>query len=431
MTRDGGAGVAAPLHKDVLFKLLWLVVAAGSFFIGVAFARNRLDSFRLPKMALYEAEAIVCFALLLLLLLWRRRELVNELRPYRLPLSIAAAAVIWTAVSSLLSTNRTLSVPSMIWVASCAMVFVATLLVARRGQGTILAWLPLLAAAINAIFALTQRSGWFSPTAFDEKTPPQFRISALIGNPNDLGVYMFFCGLSAVALAVAYRGRQQWFNAFSVLLIAALLATQTVSALIAFGAASLVMTVLITRRVKFAAVVLACAVLLIVVIPPLRNRAVYIARMVREGSFTRATSHRVPAYLVAWQLFLDHPIAGAGPGTYGWWYLPYKIQLNTTHPAFRESAENFGEAHNDHLQTLAVSGSPGYLIFLAAVVSLAALSFREADREIRPRFAKALALPLAAGFAVVTLAQFPLELASTASLAIHYAALCCAWAAKQ
>jgi len=431
MTRDGGARVAAPLHKDALFKLLWLVVAAGSSLVGVAFARNRLDSFRLPKMALYEAGAIVCFALLLILLLWRRREVVNELRPHRLPLSIAAAAVIWTAVSSLLSTNRTLSIQSMIWVASCAMVFVATLLVARRGQGTILAHLPLLAAAINAVFALTQRTGWFSPTAFDDKTPQQFRISALIGNPNDLGVYMFFCGLCAVALAVAYRGRQHWFNAISVLLIAALLATQTASALIAFGVASLVMTVLLTRRVKFAAVVVAFAMLLIAVIPPLRNRAVLIASLVREGSFTRATSFRVPAYLVAWQLFLDHPVAGAGPGTYGWWYLPYKMQLNATHPTFREGAENFGEAHNDHLQTLAVSGLPGYLIFLGAIASLAMLSFRVPDREIRPRFAHALALPLAAGFAVVTLAQFPLELASTASVAIHYAALCCAWAAKQ
>jgi O-Antigen ligase len=431
MTRDGGAGVAAPLHKDVLFKLLWLVVAAGSALVGVAFARNRLDSFRLPKIALYEAEAIVCLALLLMLLLWRRREVVNELRPHRLPLSIAAAAVIWTAVSSLLSTNRTLSMPSMIWVASCAIVFVATLLVACRGKGAILACLPLLAAAVNAVFALTQRTGWFSPTAFEEKTPEQFRISALIGNPNDLGVYLFLCGLSAVGLAAAYRGRQQWLNALSVLLIVALLATQTVSALIAFAAAALVMTVLLTRRVKFAAVLVACAMLLIVVIPPLRHRAMYIGTLVRQGSFTRATSFRVPAYLVAWQLFLDHPVAGAGPGTYGWWYLPYKMQLNATHPTFREGIENFGEAHNDHLQTLAVSGSPGYLIFLAAIGSLAVLSFREADRELRPRFAKALALPLAAGFAVVTLAQFPLELASTASVAIHYAALCCAWAAKE
>ncbi len=431
MTRDGGAGVAAPLHQDVLFKCLWLVVAAGSSLVGVAFSRNRLDSFRLPKIALYEAEAIVCLALLLMLLLWRRREVVNELRAHRLPLSIAAAAVIWTAVSSLLSTNRTLSIPAMIWVASCAMVFVATLLVARLGHGTILAHLPLLAAAINAVFALTQRSGWFSPTAFEDKTPEQFRISALIGNPNDLGVYMFLCGLCAVALAVAYRGRKQWLNALSVLLIAALLATQTVSALIAFGMAALVMTVLLTRRVKVAAVVVAGALLVIVIIPPLRNRAMYIGNLVREGSFTRATSFRLPAYLVAWKLFLDHPVAGAGPGTYGWWYLPYKMQLNATHPTFRDAVENFGEAHNDHLQTLAVSGIPGYLIFLGAVVSLAVLSFRNVDREIRSRFAHALALPLAAGFAVVTLAQFPLELASTASVAIHYAALCCAWAAKQ
>jgi len=431
MTRDGGAGVAAPLSKQPLFRILWLVVALTTSLVGVAFVSNQFDSFRVPKLALYEGEAIACLALLLILLLWRRREVVSELRPLRVPLSIAAAAVLWTAISSATSTNQPLSMPSLLWVASCAVVFTATLLVARLGRGVMLAHLPLLAAAVNAFFTLTQRNGWFSPTTFAESTPLRFRISGLIGNPNELGVYLFLVSLAAVALSVAWRGRKLWFNVLALLIVAALLATQTLSALIAFGAAMLIMVVLLTRRVKFGVALVAAALLLVLIVAPLRNRLVSIGTQLREGSFTSATSLRVPAYFVAWRIFADHPIVGAGPGTYGFWYLPYKWQLDLTYPTFRASNENFGEAHNDHLQTLAVSGLPGYVIFAAALVSLAMLSFRRLEQDTRARFVQALALPLAGGFAVVALAQFPLELASTASIAIHYTALCCAWAAER
>ena len=186
---------------------------------------------------------------------------------------------------------------------------------------------------------------------------------------------------------------------------------------------------LTTRRVKFVAALVGLAIALVFVIAPLRHRALSIAQEVRRGSLMTATSYRVPAYTVAWTLFTRHPILGTGPGTYGWWYLPEKMRLNLTHPDYEVSTENYGEAHNDHLQTLAVSGIPGYVVFAAALVSLAALSFRPAGQDDpRSRFAHALALPLAGGFAVVTLAQFPLEVACASSLVIHYAALCCAWA---
>jgi O-antigen ligase len=316
-------------------------------------------------------------------------------------------------------------------VASCATVFVATLLAAVCGRGLALAWLPLLAAAVNSAFALLQRFAWFSPTQFERTTLDRYRISALIGNPNDLGVYLFLCAVPAVALVVAWRGRSTLFISLSVLLMAALLATQTMSALIAFAVAVLVLIVFVMKRLKLAAIAVAAALLLVAVIPPLRQRTMFIAWQVRQGSFSSATSLRVPAYVVAWELFAEHPIVGAGPGTYGWWYLPHKIELNKTHASFRLTAENFGEAHNDHLQTLAVSGLPAYAIFVAALIALGALSFRSHDSDTRSRFVRALALPFAAGFAVVALAQFPLEVASAASVAIHYAALCCAWTVKR
>jgi len=426
-----GAAVRAPHRKEPLFALLWLLVAFGTSLVGLAFGRNRLDSFRIPKQSLYQAEAIVCLALLLILLLWRRREVIAALRTHRLTLGIVAAAVLWTALSSLTSTNRTLSMPAMLWVASCATVFVATLLVACRGKGLAMLWLPLLAAFVNAVIVVGQRAGW-SPTVFSAQIEERYRVSGLIGNANDVGVYFFFCTIAAVALALAYRGRKTLYNVLALSLFAALLACQTVSALIAFACAALLLIVLFTGRVKSGAAFVAAGIVLVLIVSPLRHRAAAIGQDLRAGSFTAATSLRLPAYAVAWRLFLDHPIVGAGPGTYGWWYLPYKLRLDGAYPTFHLSTENFGEAHNDHLQTLAVGGLPGYVIFAAALVSLGALSFRKTEaNDARSRFARLLALPLAGGFAVVALAQFPLEIASASSVAIHYAALCCAWAARE
>jgi len=431
MTRNGGRAVRAPHRNGPLFTVLWLLVAFGTSLVGIAFGRNRFDSFRIPKQSFYQAEAIVCLALVLILLLWRRREVIAELQPHRLPLGIVAAAVLWTALSSLTSTNRTLSIPAMLWVASCAAMFVATLLVACRGKGMALLALPLLAALVNAVIVIGQRAGW-SPTAFSNAIQERYRISGLIGNANDVGVYFSFCTIAAAAVVFAYRGRKLLYNLLALSLLAALIACQTASALIAFAVAALLMIVLFTGRLKFAAAFVGAGIVLVLVLPPLRNRATEIAQDVRAGSFITATSLRLPAYVVAWRLFLDHPIVGAGPGTYGWWYLPYKLQLDGVYPNFHLSTENFGEAHNDHLQTLAVSGIPGYMIFAAALVWLGALSFRKTeDNDARSRFARLLALPLAGCFAVVALAQFPLELASTSSVAIHYAALCCAWAARE
>jgi amino acid transporter len=102
--------------------------------------------------------------------------------------------------------------------------------------------------------------------------------------------------------------------------------------------------------------------------------------------------------------------------------MPYKVQLNRDHIEFLPFGENFGEAHNDHLQTLAVAGLPGYALFIVALVVLGRRSLRRDHDEPRT-FASVAALPVVVAFAVVALAQFPLSLAAPMSVALHYAAL--------
>jgi len=91
---------------------------------------------------------------------------------------------------------------------------------------------------------------------------------------------------------------------------------------------------------------------------------------------------------------------------------------------------NFGETHNDHLQTLAVAGFPGYVLFLAAAALLAWTTIRNRHRkpaDEKEAFARLLALPLALAFLTVTLALFPLELASAMSVLLHLCAICRVW----
>jgi O-antigen ligase len=93
---------------------------------------------------------------------------------------------------------------------------------------------------------------------------------------------------------------------------------------------------------------------------------------------------------------------------------------------------NFGEAHNDHLQVLAGTGLVGYGFMLAAIALLASRSFirRADDDDERARFARLASLPLAIGFSVSALAQFPLELAAALTAYLFYSALCVAWSTE-
>jgi O-antigen ligase len=90
---------------------------------------------------------------------------------------------------------------------------------------------------------------------------------------------------------------------------------------------------------------------------------------------------------------------------------------------------NFGETHNDHLQVLAESGLPGYLILLAGLVYVARISFRRKREEtdLRGRIASTLALPLVCGLAANMLAGFPLQLAAPAYTYAILGAACIAW----
>lgn len=425
--------------------VLWTLVALGALFVPLVFARNPYDAFREPKLLFYETQAILCLAAMLVGVVFRGRDFVAPLRRHRAILVVVLAAVVWTAVATLTSTNRTLSAVTFQWVAACAIVFVATLLVGsyRRG-GMLLAGVALVPALVNGAFAVLQRADVYNPMQYEQRTQQSMRLktTALIGDPNTIAAYLVIPALAALAMAVVAERKQLRVAAgvLAALLAGGIVLTETLTSLAALGAGVAAMAMLRWRRRALAALALLAVIGAIIVFSyrPLLTRAVTIREQYRQGNYMALLSLRTPAFAAAWEMFKDRPLVGQGPGTFGWWYLPYKLELNERSPHVRRVAWNFGETHNDHLQTLAVSGLPGYAIFVAALLLLGRVTLRrdrgevaddgvDGDLELRTRVGRMLALPLAVAFAVLALAYFPLEVAPVAGVILHFAALSCAW----
>lgn len=420
--------------------VLWTLVALGALFVPLVFARNPFDAFREPKLLFYETQAILCLAVVLIGLVFRGRDFVAPLRRHRATLLVVLAAVVWTLVATLTSTNRTLSVITFSWVAACAIVFVATLLVAsyQRG-GMLLAGVALVPALVNGAFAVLQRTDVYNPMQYDPGLRSmRLKTTALLGDPNTIAAYLVIPALAASAVAVVADTKQLRYAAgvLAGLLAGGIVLTETLTSLAALGAgvAALAMIRWPKRALAGLAASFVLGVIIVFSYRPLLTRVVTIREQYRQGNYLALLSLRTPAFAAAWEMFKDRPLVGQGPGTFGWWYLPYKLELNEQNPNVRRVAWNFGETHNDHLQTLAVTGLPGYAIFVAALVLLGRVSLRRRDVEedeediaLRARVGRTLALPLAVAFAVLALAYFPLEVAPVAGVILHFAALSCAW----
>src|SRR4051812_49231147 len=96
------------------------ILAAGVVVIPILYSSG-IDVFRLPKELAFRAEAIL---LLAAAAFWA----TSARRAWRAggPLALAVAIVLWTAITTLVSTNRALSLDSLLTVVAAAVIFNAT-----------------------------------------------------------------------------------------------------------------------------------------------------------------------------------------------------------------------------------------------------------------------------------------------------------------
>jgi O-antigen ligase len=417
-----------PAKSARVNRWIWRIIVGGVFVIPLVVALGGKDSFRIPKEVFFRAEAILIAAIWLALLVTRNLQgRPNRRDPF---LILPAAVILWSLVAMSTSTNRFLSLQSLLWIAGWTLIFVATYLLARS-HAIAAVYVAIVPAVINAVLVLLQESGLWNPFFPGQITEHAYH-SALIGNPNDVGTFLVAPTLAALGLAIVHRGTRWLAASLTVVLFAAAVANHTLTALIALTVGVLGMIFVVSKRWTLAATcaMAIAAVAIIAYYPPLRARYDFTMRFLRAGYYDTVTSGRALPYLTAMQMFLDRPIAGVGPGCFKWEYFPYKLKTTVRYKqlALTGTTVNYGEVHNDHLQILAETGLPGYALFAAALLVIAGISFRQKEAATAEgKFSRLCAFPLATAFVILALGQFPLELAAPTSVNLFLFALCGAW----
>ena len=87
-----------------------------------------------------------------------------------------------------------------------------------------------------------------------------------------------------------------------------------------------------------------------------------------------SNAERLNRWYCAWQMFLDKPLFGFGPGTYQFNYGPYQIKELVTRISTYKGDK--GNAHSDYLGYLCETGLIGLLIYLSLIYSTMKLGLK-------------------------------------------------------
>ena len=400
------------------------LIAATVVLLPLITTSGGIDNFRQPKDSLLIASA----ALLLIV-----AAITWVVRPFRIAISrevmLIGAALAWTLLSSLTSTNRIVSGMSLVWMLSLIVFGLATAALAKEESLTIIL-LPLGVAAINAAVFLLQRFQIWNPIRFTEDVAEHFRYTALIGNPDDAASFFVAPAVVAVTFVASTRGWRRAVAAVCLLLLVAALVTGRLTGIVAATAGVAAFFVVRYRRRGIAGVAALVALVLVVTVAwtPLRTRVGAIAGQIRKGDYAEATSGRVTPFLAAMAMTKDHFITGVGPSCFAWEYFPYKARIERRFPSLASAWAHsfvFRDVHNDHLELLAEIGVIGYALVLAAVIAIVRVTRRGTNE-----FAAMAIIPLAIALGVLCLAHFPLHLSAPGLMFVYFGALMWGWGAQ-
>jgi O-antigen ligase len=407
-----------------------LLSGAAVVVIALVVAPDLLDRFRLIKEGAFRAEAILGLLLLTIAIAFGGSERVREILARRAVVAVAAAILLWTLITAATSTNRMLSAESLITVAASLVVFFLAWYAAPRMPLLVLDVLVPLAVFIT-IFAALQERGIWQP--FSSSLPfyeQHLGSSATIGNPNIVGSYLAIVAIVLAAAALEVTALRRWLYALgAVAALAGVVGSLTRTAVIAAAVALVAIGFLRSWKWALVATVVIAGAFGIAAAAgvPAVKRITDIPQQVAQGRWDLAFTERVQAFLAAYEMWRAKPVTGVGPGAFKFNYMPYRIALEGRYDErlLQGGGGNFGETHNDHLQLLAETGVPGYLLFLAALVLLARRSGTSDDP--RARVARAIGIPLAVVIFVLCIAQFPLQVAVTRHLMVTLAGLIIGW----
>ena len=415
----------APLDIRLAAFLLWLLILVPPFL----FYPLAKESFRQPKL-LASGWFALASLIPLALGLYRQKE-VEFSRLFRSRAFLAVLPVVAVAWAGVLTTRHPLHVEEALkdlWIGAACLVGWSLALPAARLERLLLGLL--IPATLLGALGILQFTGLWQPLSFlGLEMDARLAMTSTAGNPGDLGVYLVLpCLLAQWRLLKALRtGDPPAPGVLAVagplaVCLAALLLTQTLAALAALAAGSLLFWALVLprRRALLAGAGLAAAaVVLVLAVAPLRERVVAKARQAMAGDWNAVLTNRLDGWRTAVWMLEKSPWTGVGHGAYRPEFVPAKLALLSRGAEFSPDLQQqvvFANAHNEYLEVGAEWGIPG-LLALAWALGVLVYALR---RGAEPPGDRALAWAGSAALAVLSLAHFPFRIALVAFPALLF-----------
>lgn len=401
--------------RDWTLLGLWLLILLPPF----VFITESTDNFRLPK--LWWSETLAGIALALLAFRLAKVERVEGSAAWRRlrgePAILALAPLLLLATVSALFTahaDRTALALGSFWMAA---IFLAGLTLALRpeerdGLLRLMCW----PASLLALLAIVQFHDLVQPFGFARELTDRLLLTSLAGGAFDLSGYLLLPALFALRELCRARDRRGLivWGMSTALFVYGIAISQTLTVLIGFLAACPVLAYFCLRRYfwRLAGGLAALAVVLVLVVAPLRGRVVHAARAIADQDYNQLLSGRLDGWRVAARMVGDHPLGGVGHGAFRSEFGDTKIELTGEGVQFflGHRGAYFTNAHNDFLEAGAELGWPGLL----AAVWGAVLVFRQAFRRKKagaPAERVGLELAMLVAMSLVALANFPFHVA--------------------
>ncbi|MEM1207039.1 MAG: O-antigen ligase family protein [Acidobacteriota bacterium] len=361
--RRGDAGSArADRWRGPTLAGLWLLILLPP----VIFLPGLKENFRLPKQLLSEVLALLALLLLAVRLFAVQR--VDWRRVLRHPAVLAVSPLVLVALLGLVTSDHTVRVrQGLVSLGIGAASLVAwSLALSRRER-----WRLLRATAAPAILlsvvAILQFHGLYEPFRFEGQITERLAVTSLAGSAFDLAAFLLLPLLVAqVALLTQRRSTPALLGWGAVLVTGcwALLASQTLTVLVAFGIASLVLWLQLLparRLLPWVAGLTAVAVAATLLVTPLRHRLEEKASSLGDGEVNRFLTGRLDGWRAAWWMFREHPVAGVGHGAYRAEFGTAKLALAQEGVSFFRGQHQvfFTNAHNEVLEVAAETGILG------------------------------------------------------------------------
>ena len=385
------------------------------------------EAFRLPKLLLASTVAL----LTLVPLAWKLRSLetIRWRTLTEIPVLKALAPLLVVATFGLATSAHPLHVREGLvdlWIGAAAIAGWSLGLAPERLRR--LLGFQVVPAVLMSLVAVLQYHDLWEPLRFARGLEwNRLGVTALAGNPGDLGAFWVLPCLLAQEALVSRRGKRWLYVAAIALGLYTVAITQSLTALLALGAGSLVFWGMLLPRRRALAIaggIAAVGVVLVLVLAPLRQRVGGKLSAAVGGDLNSVLTGRLDGWRTALWMLEEHPLAGVGHGAFRAAFAPARLELVDQGVKFFRSQENviFANAHNEYLEAAAEWGVPGVLALAWALYVL----LRQMRRLPGSGGAVAGAAPAArssdaavawAGvtvYAVMSIAFFPFRIALTA-----------------